>query len=261
MSNKSIISTSLVIGGIIAAAAVGFVYLKRRQSNTMSNVHVVLLGDSIFDNQVYVSNDYNKSVPGVLERRLKAINKDWKITHNAVDGAVMKSIDSQLASIPASTTHLFMSIIGNDCLHALAGLQVGGKWREISAIDHPAILPILTRLVTQYEQTIVKVKKLGHPLTVCNLYAPRFDETKPPTRGLYAPRFDNPQMNAFCRFAVQELNTRLLTIATKYNVNMIDIFSLFTDYDDYANAIEPGEKGSEKIAKAIEDVLLTQVKQ
>ena len=31
--------------------------------------------------------------------------------------------------------------------------------------------------------------------------------------------------------------------------------------DDYANAIEPGVKGSEKIAKAIEEVLLRQIKQ
>ena len=38
------------------------------------------------------------------------------------------------------------------------------------------------------------------------------------------------QMNAFCRFAVQELNNKMLAIATKHNVTMIDIFSRFTDY-------------------------------
>jgi hypothetical protein len=38
------------------------------------------------------------------------------------------------------------------------------------------------------------------------------------------------QMNAFCRFAVQELNTKLLGIAAKHNVTMIDLFSLFTDH-------------------------------
>ena len=36
-------------------------------------------------------------------------------------------------------------------------------------------------------------------------------------------------MNAFCKFAVQELNSKLFEIARKHEVAMIDLFSLFTD--------------------------------
>jgi hypothetical protein len=36
---------------------------------------------------------------------------DWKITHNAVDGAVMKSVDSQLSSVPSSATHISLYLL------------------------------------------------------------------------------------------------------------------------------------------------------
>lgn len=40
----------------------------------------------------------------------------------------------------------------------------------------------------------------------------------------------DPQLQAFCTFAVRELNTKLKEIANKHNAQMIDLFSLFTDY-------------------------------
>ena len=46
-----------------------------------SGAHVVLLGDSIFDN-----GDYVKPKPAVIEQLKKALPKGWKTTLAAVDG-------------------------------------------------------------------------------------------------------------------------------------------------------------------------------
>jgi len=209
---------------------------------TSSNINIVLLGDSIFDNEVYV-HSHADSVPGVLERRFGNINKEWKVTHRAVDGAVMASIDKQIPKIPSNATHIFMSIIGNDCLGVLMGLHNSSQWAEVAAApspDNPILSNILSQLESKYEETVLKVKNVGPPLTVCNLYAPRFDDAA---------------LQAFCRFSVQLLNIRLKAVADKHGVGLIDIYSLFTDPADYANAIEPGKSGSEKIGKAIEEVV------
>jgi len=69
--------------------------------------HLVLLGDSIFDNGVYVQ----RGQPAVIDQ-LKAQIKDhgWKATLLAVDGHVLSHIADQLRNLPKDATHLFISI-------------------------------------------------------------------------------------------------------------------------------------------------------
>ena len=45
--------------------------------------HVVLLGDSIFDNAAYVAGG-----PDVVKQLRAALPNDWRATLNALDGAV-----------------------------------------------------------------------------------------------------------------------------------------------------------------------------
>jgi len=210
------------------------------------NVHVTLLGDSIFDNKSYVRG-HERSVTGVLERRLSSINKDWKVTNCSVDGAVAASVARQISTVPSTTTHIFVSVIGNDCLRVLWTLRLEG-WEKVAADPtptNPVLADILNGLAKEYTDALVEVKKLGLPFTVANLYAPRFEEDQ--------------AVHTFCHFAVQLVNARLKAIANAHGAQVIDLFSLFTHADDYANSIEPGVQGSEKIAKAIEDVLLSQL--
>src|SRR5437867_2483104 len=73
--------------------------------------HVVLLGDSIFDNASYVPGG-----PPVIEHLRKTLPVGWQATLLAVDGGVTTDVPAQLARLPADATHLFVSVGGNDAL-------------------------------------------------------------------------------------------------------------------------------------------------
>jgi hypothetical protein len=53
--------------------------------------HVVLLGDSIFDNAAYVPER-----PAVIEQLRHALPKAWKATLLAIDGHVAVDVEGQL---------------------------------------------------------------------------------------------------------------------------------------------------------------------
>jgi hypothetical protein len=69
--------------------------------------HLILLGDSIFDNGSYV----DRNQPAVIDQ-LKAKVKDqgWKATLVAVDGHVLSHVADQVNKVPHDATHLFISI-------------------------------------------------------------------------------------------------------------------------------------------------------
>src|SRR3954453_19430156 len=75
--------------------------------------HVVLLGDSIFDNGRYVPDR-----PPVVEQVRRGLPVGWKATLVAVDGHTVEDIALQLPRVPADATHLVLSIGGNDALGA-----------------------------------------------------------------------------------------------------------------------------------------------
>ena len=93
--------------------------------------HIVLLGDSIFDNSSYV-NPGELDVPNQLR---SLVNNDCKVTNLAVDGNVTKHINNQLKNLPADATHLSVSVGGND---GLGHLSIFNQWGEIifESYDH-----------------------------------------------------------------------------------------------------------------------------
>jgi hypothetical protein len=80
--------------------------------------HVVLLGDSIFDNAAYVHGSSD------VITHLKSIQpQDWKATLLAVDGSISTDVIGQIRKIPESATHLIVSAGGNDGLSRADILQ------------------------------------------------------------------------------------------------------------------------------------------
>ena len=76
--------------------------------------HLVLLGDSIFDNGVYVEPG-QANVTAHLERKLPPIG--WTLDMRAVDGDVTSSVEGQLSQRPVVTPCTFvLSVGGNDAL-------------------------------------------------------------------------------------------------------------------------------------------------
>jgi hypothetical protein len=73
--------------------------------------HVVLLGDSIFDNAAYVADR-----PAVIDHLRRALPADWRATLLAVDGDTTNMVAVRLPGLPADATHLIVSVGGNDAL-------------------------------------------------------------------------------------------------------------------------------------------------
>jgi lysophospholipase L1-like esterase len=102
--------------------------------------HVVLLGDSIFDNQVYVAPD-----PDVRHQLHARLGTAWDVTLQAVDGHVTADVKRQLQRVPESATHLVISVGGNDALghvSLLGELRVPSRkrssgWRGRSPASPP----------------------------------------------------------------------------------------------------------------------------
>src|SRR5205823_5455601 len=73
--------------------------------------HVVLLGDSIFDNARYVPER-----PPVIDQVRQALPRGWLASLLAVDGHITEDVANQLKDLPADATHLVVSAGGNDAL-------------------------------------------------------------------------------------------------------------------------------------------------
>src|SRR5262245_7526098 len=73
--------------------------------------HIVLLGDSIFDNAAYVAGG-----PDVVRQLREILPSGWRASLNARDGAVIADLPQQLQALPADATHLVVSVGGNDAL-------------------------------------------------------------------------------------------------------------------------------------------------
>lgn len=82
----------------------------------MSSGSVALIGDSIFDNEVYVRHtSKNKSVSTLLAEKLKELNLDYKATLLAVDGNVVHHVmKNQIKHLPDDTKFMIVSIGGNN---------------------------------------------------------------------------------------------------------------------------------------------------
>jgi len=73
--------------------------------------HVVLLGDSIFDNGAYTHG-----APDVVTHVRSLLPGHWRATLCAIDGATIPRLASQLACVPSDASHLVIAIGGNDAL-------------------------------------------------------------------------------------------------------------------------------------------------
>lgn len=73
--------------------------------------HIVLLGDSVFDNRVYAAPE-----PDVTTHLDALGDGSKRVTLLAVDGSVTNDVLSQVSDTPSDATHLVVSTGGNDAL-------------------------------------------------------------------------------------------------------------------------------------------------
>ena len=193
--------------------------------------HVVLLGDSIFDNAAYVPGR-----PAVVDQVRSALPAGWKATLAAVDGATVADVPRQLAAVPPTATHLVLSVGGNDALQASGMLNN----RAATVGEAVAIIAgVVAEFAEGYMSLVRRIVGLGKPLTVCTVYD-----------GV-------PDLSVASRGGLVAFNDVIIRTAFAARLPLIDLRLVCTEAADYSplSPIEPSERGGAKIATAIVDAV------
>jgi lysophospholipase L1-like esterase len=189
--------------------------------------HVVLLGDSIFDNGAYV-----RGAPDVVQQLRGVLPDGAKASLLAVDGAVTRDVERQLARLPGDADLLVVSVGGNDALgqsHLLSqrAASVGEALAQLAAAtaDFAAL----------YQAMVDAVSARGVPVALCTIYDANFPEPE----------------GTVIRSALALFNDVITRAAFSRSLDLIDLRLICSGPGDYANPIEPSEQGGGKIAAAI----------
>ena len=189
--------------------------------------HVVLLGDSVLDNGVYVPGE-----PDVAAQVAAELGASGRATLLAVDGDVVAGVARQLRGCPSDATHLVVSVGGNDALGSVHLL--GAPVRTVA--DALAVLAApRAALADAYAAMLDLVLARGLPTAVCTIYDTRITEPPPAVVGA----------------ALSLFNDVLTRAAVARGVTVLDLRLVCTEDADYANPIEPSSQGGAKIARAV----------
>lgn len=203
--------------------------------------HILLLGDSVIDNQRYVPR--GPAVAQQLRDAISARGETWRVTQRALDGAVMADVhENQLFGLPADASLIVLSVGGNDGLQFMNQLS-NSLWHLTKMWE------FLVNFERQYDALVTRIRTahVSIGLVVCTIYQPQFKHWGPAALG---------------NIGVPLLNRIIRRVAVKHQVPLIDLWAIFTrpeDYGDpndpgvpaYSSAIEPGVPGGAKIVRNI----------
>jgi hypothetical protein len=194
--------------------------------------HVVLLGDSIFDNSRYVPGG-----PSVIEHLRKSLPRGWHATLLAVDGSVASGVLRQIPRVPSDATHLVVSAGGNNALDhsSLILHEPAGSYAEVLS----RLADVGVEFQQEYHAMLEAVLALGKPLTICTVYDA-------------IPGLERAERAGLCLF-----NDVILREAFRAGLPVIDLRLVCGEATDYARSspIEPSVAGGGKIARAISRVV------
>ncbi|WP_257460822.1 SGNH/GDSL hydrolase family protein [Archangium lipolyticum] len=190
--------------------------------------HIVLLGDSIFDNGAYVSGG-----PDVIQQLRERLPAGWQATLRAVDGSVTSGVKGQLHRLPKDASHLVISVGGNDALGQSSVLERGAR----SVADAVGKLAdIQEEFGRSYQAMLDHVLALGLPTAVCTIYDANY-----PDAG----------RQRLVVTALSVFNDCITREAFARGLPLVDLRLICDRAEDYANPIEPSVRGGEKISAAI----------
>jgi lysophospholipase L1-like esterase len=198
----------------------------------MPGRHVILLGDSIFDNAAYVGG-----APDVVRQLRARLPEGWRASLLAVDGAVVDSVERQLTKLPADASLLVVSAGGNDALGDSHLLD-----RRVGTVEEAlrVLVEAQAAFAERYAAMLDAVSATAVPAAVCTIYDANFPEPEGPvvTAGLTL------------------FNDAITRAAFRRGLPLIDLRLICSEPEDYANPIEPSEQGGDKIADSIASLAL-----
>lgn len=199
--------------------------------------HIVLLGDSIFDNAPYVPAGTE------VQARLQSLSgRPHRVSLLARDGSVLEDMAAQVArlrELPEPADWLVASCGGNDVL----GL-VGAMHSPVSTVLEAAELLAAWQAGFRcaYRDMLDLLLAQGSPVAVATIY----DAV--------------PGLSPGLRTALAPFNDVILREAVLRRVPVIDLRVVCADAGDYASSspIEPSAQGGQKIAAAIGELVHAQ---
>lgn len=202
----------------------------------MTNGHVVLVGDSILDNDAYVG-----SSPGVTDQLRGVLDSEWIVSKVAVDGDCLRHVSAQANRIDRSATNAVLSIGGNDLLGNVELIR--GVRNEGQVADR--LSEYADVFAAAYGAAIRACGARGRTVACCTIYD--------------AIPFTDPLMARIGPVAIGLANEVIVREAAAAKASVIRLDRLLRDADDYAavSPIEPSSKGGQKIALAIKEHLET----
>lgn len=190
--------------------------------------HIILLGDSIFDNL-----SYTEGGPDVVSQVRELLPNGSCATLLAVDGATSEDVPSQVQRIPSGASHLVLSVGGNDAIMSSDALL---KPLKSTAKALAELADASQRFERKYRRAVSACRKTGLPLTICTIYNGNFPDS---------------EYQRVASTALMIFNDAILRVGIELGLTIIDLRFVCCLAEDYANPIEPSSKGGAKIARSI----------
>jgi lysophospholipase L1-like esterase len=198
----------------------------------MANRTVLLLGDSILDNEVYTGG-----APDTAAHLRSTLGAGWSVELLARDGATMEDMPSQLRRIPSRDATAVVSIGGNDLTQHIGLLARSSTTAEAVLGE---LLQVADRFSATYDEVARSVAASAGRTILCTIYEVRLEP---------APYAE------LARVPLGILNDRIMRIAARLGLEVLELRDVCTSPSDFVMQIEPSARGARKIAKAIARVL------
>lgn len=196
----------------------------------MTTRHLVLAGDSIFDNDGYVMGE-----PGVIEQLRRSLPLHWSASKVAVDGDCIAHVIGQIKDLPTSTTDLIVSVGGNDARrHTGLLAELKGETDLEAALEQP-----LAEFRQAYRQMLSVLVATDLDLHVCTIYT--------------AVPFADPVWRRYVPLAITRFNAVITSEAAEQGVPVLKLHEVCVEDSDFSKVspIEPSCQGGWKIVDHI----------
>jgi hypothetical protein len=190
--------------------------------------HIILLGDSVFDNAAYVGGGAD-----VFTHLRGLVPGGWRATLAAVDGSVVGDVPRQLESVPDDATHLVVSAGGNDALMQSDIIREGAR-RAVEVLNRLA--DVAEAFESDYRRMLDALLAKGRPAAVSTIYYPRVEDAL---------------VQRLAVAVLASFNDVITRAAFGAGLPLLDLRLICNEDSDYANPIEPSVAGGAKIARAI----------
>src|SRR5260221_3003258 len=149
-----------------------------------------------------------------------------------------KDMAIQIEKLPIDTTHLIVSVGGNDALNSMGLLDV--KVKSVAEVLG-LMATVIAEFRQRYRTMLEAMLYLRHRTALSTIYYTRLPEA---------------DLQQLAVTALAFFNDLIISEAIRHRLPLLDLRFICDEDSDFANPIEPSSAGSAKIAAAIMRLLL-----